>query len=82
VFVLIDIATREALHWDVTDHPTAEWTVQQFRDGVPPDVPYQFVVHDRDAVFAPAVTTYSGPCRSGRCGRLRARRRRMRIVNA
>ena len=39
----------------MTDHPTAEWTIQQFRNGVPPDVPYRLVVHDRDAIFAPAV---------------------------
>jgi transposase InsO family protein len=55
VFVLIDIATREVVHWNVTDHPTAEWTIQQFRNAVAADVPYRFVVHDRDATFAPAV---------------------------
>ena len=25
--VLIDIAAREVVHWNVTDHPTAEWTI-------------------------------------------------------
>lgn len=39
----------------MTDHPTAEWTIQQFRNGVPPDATYRYVVHDRDAIFAPAV---------------------------
>ena len=55
VFVLIDIARRQVLHWNVTDHPTAEWTIQQFRNGVPLDPAYRFVVHDRDGIFAPAV---------------------------
>jgi putative transposase len=55
VFVLIDITTRQVLHWNVTDHPTAAWTIQPFRDGVPPDAPYRLIVHDRDAIFAPAV---------------------------
>jgi len=55
VFVLIDVATREVVHWNVTDHPTAEWTIQQFRNGVPLDATYRFVVHDRDAIFARVV---------------------------
>jgi transposase InsO family protein len=55
VFVLVDIATRQVVHLNVTEHPTAEWTIQQFRDGVPPDATYRSVVHDRDAIFAPAV---------------------------
>jgi transposase InsO family protein len=55
VFVLIDIATRQVVHRNLTDHPTAEWTIQQFRNGVPPDATYRYVVHDRDAIFAPAV---------------------------
>ena len=31
VFVAIEIGTRRLLHVNVTDHPTAEWTRQQFR---------------------------------------------------
>jgi putative transposase len=55
VFVLIDITTRRVLHWNLTEHPTAGWTIQQFRNGLPLDVGYRFVVHDRDGIFAPAV---------------------------
>ena len=55
VFVVLDMATRRLLHWNVTEHPTAEWTIQQFRNGLPLDAAYRFVVHDRDAIFAPAV---------------------------
>jgi putative transposase len=55
VFVILDIATRQILHWNVTAHPTAEWTMQQFRNGLPLDATYRFVIHDRDAIFAPAV---------------------------
>ena len=43
------------LHWNVTVHPTAEWTIQQFRDGLPLDGAYRVLVHDRDRIFAPAV---------------------------
>ena len=55
VFVILDIATRRALHWNLTVHPTAEWTIQQFRDGLPLDGAYRVLVHDRDGIFAPAV---------------------------
>jgi putative transposase len=39
VFLLVDIGTRRVLHWNVTEHPTAEWTVQQFRSVLPGDEP-------------------------------------------
>jgi putative transposase len=55
VFVILDIATRRVVHRNLTDHPTAEWTIQQFRNGVPLDGPFRFLVHDRDDIFAPAV---------------------------
>jgi len=55
VFLVLDIGTRRLLHWNVTEHPTAEWTAQQFRSVLTGDEPYRFVVHDRDAVFAAAV---------------------------
>lgn len=55
VFVILDIATRRVVHWNVTTHPTAEWTIQQFRDGLPLDGAGRALVHDRDAICAPAV---------------------------
>jgi putative transposase len=30
VFVVLEVGTRRILHWNVTEHPTAEWTIQQF----------------------------------------------------
>jgi putative transposase len=55
VFLALEIGTRRILHWNVTEHPTAEWTAQQFRSVLTGDEPYRFVVHDRDAVFSAAV---------------------------
>ena len=55
VFLVLEMGTRRILHWNVTEHPTAEWTAQQFRSVLTGDEPYRFVVHDRDAVFAAAV---------------------------
>jgi putative transposase len=39
VFLVLDIDTRRILHWNVTEHPTAEWTVQQFRACLTGDEP-------------------------------------------
>jgi putative transposase len=55
VFVILDIGTRQVVHWNLTDHPTAAWTIQQFRNGLPLDRAYRFLVHDRDGIFAPSV---------------------------
>jgi putative transposase len=52
VFLVMEIGTRRILHWNLTEHPTAEWTTQQFRSVVTGDVPYRLVLHYRDAVFA------------------------------
>lgn len=55
VFVALEIGSRRILHVNVTDHPTAEWTTQQFREFLAFDHPHRFVIHDRDAIFSAAV---------------------------
>jgi hypothetical protein len=47
VFVIMELSTRRNLHRNVTAHPTAEWTAQQFRQALPGGHAYQFVIHDR-----------------------------------
>jgi transposase InsO family protein len=32
VFVIMEVASRRVLHFNVTRHPTADWTLQQFRN--------------------------------------------------
>jgi len=55
VFLVLEIGTRRIVHWNVTEYRTAEWTSQQFRGFLTGDDPHRFVIHDRDAVFSPAV---------------------------
>jgi len=55
VFVVLEIGTRRILHWNVTAHPTADWTAQQFRMIVPGDLPQRFVIHDRDRIYSEGV---------------------------
>lgn len=52
VFVVLEIGTRRILHCNVTEHPTALWTVQQFRGAIPSDHRYRFLIHDRDSIFS------------------------------
>jgi len=52
VFVAMEIGSRRILHCNVTEHPTAEWTTQQFREFLAFDHPYRLLIHDRDGIFA------------------------------
>src|SRR5205809_218373 len=45
VFVALEVGTRQILHWNVTEHPTAEWTIQQFRTVMTPETSHRFVLH-------------------------------------
>ena len=51
VLVLIEHGSRRLLHLNVTEHPSAEWTLQQLRDAVGSG-DFQYLIHDRDNIFA------------------------------
>jgi transposase InsO family protein len=52
VLVVMEHASRRIIHSNVTAHPTAAWTLQQFREAIPSDHIYRFIIHDRDAIFS------------------------------
>ena len=52
VFVIMEIGTRKMLPFNVTAHPTAEWTLQQFREAIGCEHDYRFVIVDRDGKFS------------------------------
>src|SRR6266568_2947120 len=52
VFVIMEVATRRVLHFNVTRHPTADWTLQQFRECIVGDEEYRFIIHDRDRIYS------------------------------
>jgi putative transposase len=52
VFVVLEVGTRRILHGNVTEHPTAQWTIQQFRTVITPETSHRFVLHDRDSIYA------------------------------
>jgi transposase InsO family protein len=52
VFVAMEIGSRRILHFNVAEHPTAEWTTQQLREVLADSHPFRFVIHDRDSIFS------------------------------
>jgi putative transposase len=46
------LAAAAILHLNVTTHPNAEWTAQQFRECLTGEERYRFVIHDRDAIYS------------------------------
>src|ERR1700737_2461667 len=55
VLVVMEVGSRQILHYNVTAHPTAGWTLQQFREAFPSDHHYRFLIHDRDSIFSTEV---------------------------
>jgi putative transposase len=55
VFLLMEVGTRRIVHCNVTAHATAAWTSQQFREAIPSDHPYRFLIHDRDSILSAEV---------------------------
>jgi transposase InsO family protein len=52
VFVVIEHRSRRLIHCNVTAHPSAAWTLQQLREVVGYEDRYEFLIHDRDCIFA------------------------------
>jgi putative transposase len=50
-FLVIKHGRRKILHFNVTEHPTGPWIVQQLREAFPESCPYRYAILDRDAKF-------------------------------
>jgi hypothetical protein len=57
-FFVIEHGRRRVLHFRVTQHPTAEWVVQQLRETFPEAGRYRYVILDRDSKFDAGVITF------------------------
>jgi transposase InsO family protein len=51
VFVVLSHARRQVIHFNVTEHPTAEWTAQQLIEAFPWDTAPRFLLRDRDSIY-------------------------------
>jgi putative transposase len=52
VFAALEIGSRRLIHFNSTEHATAEWTLQQLREALPRDQEYKFLLHDRHETFS------------------------------
>ena len=51
VFLVLSNERRSVVHFGITDHPTAEWTVQQMVEAFPYDTAPKYVLRDRDKIY-------------------------------
>ena len=55
VFVVLSHDRRHIVHFNVTAHPTARWTVQQMVEAFPFDSAPRYLLRDRDAIYGEKV---------------------------
>lgn len=51
VFVVLAHDRRRVVHFNVTEHPTAEWTAQQIIEAFPEDRATRYLIRDRDGIY-------------------------------
>ncbi|MFC1735112.1 integrase core domain-containing protein [Candidatus Hydrogenedentota bacterium] len=51
VLVFLSIEKRRIIHFNVTAHPTAQWTAQQVFEAFPWDSARKYLLRDRDAIY-------------------------------
>jgi putative transposase len=51
VFVIVELKSRQVVHFAVTRHPTDAWVAQQLREATPFGVKPRFLIRDRDGKF-------------------------------
>ena len=50
-FIVLRHDRRVLVHFNVTEHPTAEWTAQQIVEAFPEDGAPRFLLRDRDSIY-------------------------------
>ena len=51
VFIVLSHERRSILHFNITDHPTAQWTTQQIVEAFPFETAPQYLLRDRDGIY-------------------------------
>jgi hypothetical protein len=51
VFVVLAHHRRRVIHFNVTAHPTSEWTAQQITEAFPWGPAPRYLLHDRDSIY-------------------------------
>ncbi len=56
VFIVLAHNRRRIVHFNVTEHPTAQWTAQQIVEAFPFDTAPSYLIRDGDGVYGERVT--------------------------
>jgi transposase InsO family protein len=56
VFIVLAHDRRQIVHFNVTEHPTAQWTAQQIVEAFPFDSAPSYLVRDGDGIYGERVT--------------------------
>ncbi len=51
VFIMLAHDRRRIVHFNSTEHPTAQWTAQQIVEAFPWETAPRYVLRDRDAIY-------------------------------
>jgi putative transposase len=54
VFIILAHARRCIVHFNITEHPTAQWTAQQIVEAFPWNTPPRYLLRDRDSIYGTA----------------------------
>jgi len=54
VFILLAHERRRIMHFNITEHPTAQWTAQQIVEAFPWDTVPRYLLRDRDSIYSMA----------------------------
>src|SRR3989304_3389970 len=78
VLFVIRHLRRQIVHFNVTEHPTAAWVIQQIREAFPYGTAPKYFIFDRDSIFSaevvgtvkavganPTRTSYRSPWQNG-----------------
>ena len=57
VFIVLVHARRRIVHFNVTEHPTAQWTAHQISEAFPWEAAPRYLIRDRDSVYGPPFQT-------------------------
>ena len=55
VFIVLSHDRRQIVHFNVTAHPTAQWTAQQLVEAFPWDTAPKYLLRDRDGIYGEIV---------------------------
>src|SRR6266851_3048431 len=55
VFIVLEHRRRQVLHFNVTEHPTADWTSQQIVEAFADRDAPRYLIRDRDSIYGSEV---------------------------